>query len=708
MLPVHVFDYVIDQVGTDIGLPRPEQGGALLGLRGRDVLTAFVHDAHAHVTQVEYSNTPWLLDEIARREEAGPERFKGIVHSHPAGMPHPSRQDHHEYGRALDSIPELGRYLAPIVTHDTRSPLKQHELLTGTARVSFFGAAWSAREVRLSPMRPVVVPMAAAVRQAGLPWAPELARTTVIRGVPGVSVVLPGEETPGAPRRHLFVTPDFPLVAPLLLEASGYDGELTVHELVWDHRVPELDRLAHALRGPVQPVPQALHVPQAAEPYEPAKPSDTHESYASPESSLLSPASYAAQQSPGGWAPEAPQPRARPQDVTRLMTQSTTPDVTREMPPEMSPGADPEPAADPAREPDGDQARGGGRDGAPAGRPPARRPGVTRRLAWRLGIGRARAVRAGLFARTAGLLSPTLAEAHILLIGVGSVGSYLADVLVRSGVGRLTLVDPDRVEPANVGRALFGVKDIGGNKARMAARRLRRINRKLVVRWHGREVAALDSHTWLQLISGADLVIAATDDNQAQQRLNHLSYFVGRPTVFVGLYEGAAGGEIVFTTQGSPCWSCATGGVREVLGELGHQPRTDYGTGRTYAVPGLLPDIQHVSAAAAKIALALLHGRSGSDRIGGFLAKPLDERLSMVQFAMEPDHWFFPMVLGQAPGQHAFQSVWLRTGSRPECPVCGTPALRSDPRDHGRGGGWSSRARRPGSGPSPGSGRRAR
>ncbi|MBT2476880.1 ThiF family adenylyltransferase [Streptomyces sp. ISL-94] len=200
-------------------------------------------------------------------------------------------------------------------------------------------------------------------------------------------------------------------------------------------------------------------------------------------------------------------------------------------------------------------------------------------------------------------------------MGVGSVGSYLAEVLVRSGVGRITLVDPDRVEPANLGRSMFDTRDIGRNKAKATARRLKRVNRRLKVTVVKREVAALDNHTWHQRISDAQLVIAATDDNHAQQRLNHLAYFVGRPALFVGLYEGAAGGEVVFTTPGSPCWACATGGVRESLGELGHQPRTDYGTGRTYAVPGLLTDIHHLTAAAAKIALALMHPTGSHERI---------------------------------------------------------------------------------------------
>ncbi|MFJ3922819.1 HesA/MoeB/ThiF family protein [Streptomyces sp. NPDC090022] len=646
MLPVHVFDYVIEQVGTDIGRTRPEQGGALLGLRGRDVLTAFVHDAHAHVTRVEYSNTSWLLEEIVRREASGTERFKGIVHSHPLGMPHPSGQDHREYGRTLESVSELGRYIAPIVTHDVHTPGRPHELFTDTARMSFFGAVWAARGVRLDPMRPVVVPLAAAVRQAGLPWTPDLPVTDRVNGVDGVRIPLPADPHTGA-QRHLFVTPDFPVTAPLLLEEgpAGHDPgarsrgarEVSVRELVWDHRIPELERLGHALHEPhtqaqpsFTPLPATLTTPAPELRPEPDGEQDRH-------------------QNPMA-APPTPAPASLPAPA-QAEAEPTRPPVRA--------------AADP-----------------PTPIAPEHPPGWLRRRALRLGIGRSRAVHAGLFARTGGLLSPELAGAHVLLVGVGSVGSYLADVLVRSGIGRLTLVDPDRVEASNVGRALFGVRDIGRNKAKVTARRLRRINRKLSVDVRPYEVARLDNHSWQQLIAGAHLVIAATDDNAAQQRLNHLSYFVGRPAVFVGLYEGAAGGEIVYTTPGSPCWSCATGGVRERLGDLGHQPRTDYGTGRTYAVPGLLPDIQHLASSAAKVALSLLHEPDGPERIGGFLSMPLREGLSMVQFGMEPDHWFFPMILDGVPGQHAFQSVWLRTGSRPDCAVCGNPALRSDPGDY--------------------------
>jgi hypothetical protein len=250
---------------------------------------------------------------------------------------------------------------------------------------------------------------------------------------------------------------------------------------------------------------------------------------------------------------------------------------------------------------------------------------------------------------------------------------------VRSGVGRLTLVDPDRVEPANLGRALYGAGDIGRPKVKATARRLRAINPRVRVRTRRSEVARLNERFWSRTLPGTDLVIAATDDNAAQQRLNHLAYWFGRPAVFPGLYTGASGGEVVFTAPGLPCWACSTGGVRETLSDLGFQPATDYGTGRLVAVPGLLPDIQHAASAAAKIALALLHPDEGEERVSRFLRRPLQESLPLVLLAMEPDHWFFPGILGHVPGQYAYQSVWPRTAPREDCRVCGPRDDRTDP-----------------------------
>ena len=47
-----------------------------------------------------------------------------------------------------------------------------------------------------------------------------------------------------------------------------------------------------------------------------------------------------------------------------------------------------------------------------------------------------------------------LAQAHVLVVGVGGVGAYAAEMLCRAGVGKLTLVDADEVQPTNINRQL--------------------------------------------------------------------------------------------------------------------------------------------------------------------------------------------------------------------------------------------------------------
>lgn len=70
-----------------------------------------------------------------------------------------------------------------------------------------------------------------------------------------------------------------------------------------------------------------------------------------------------------------------------------------------------------------------------------------------------------------------LARAHVLLFGLGGVGSYAAECLARAGVGELTVVDGDTVSPTNLNRQLEALHStLGLPKAEAVARRLRDIN----------------------------------------------------------------------------------------------------------------------------------------------------------------------------------------------------------------------------------------
>lgn len=73
--------------------------------------------------------------------------------------------------------------------------------------------------------------------------------------------------------------------------------------------------------------------------------------------------------------------------------------------------------------------------------------------------------------------SERLRQAHVLVVGVGGVGAYAAEMLCRAGVGHLTLVDADTVQPTNINRQLPALHStLGQLKVEVLAARFRDIN----------------------------------------------------------------------------------------------------------------------------------------------------------------------------------------------------------------------------------------
>ena len=70
-----------------------------------------------------------------------------------------------------------------------------------------------------------------------------------------------------------------------------------------------------------------------------------------------------------------------------------------------------------------------------------------------------------------------LRAAHVLIVGLGGVGAYAAEMIARAGVGRLTIADADCVAPTNINRQLIALHStIGRPKAEVLAERLRDIS----------------------------------------------------------------------------------------------------------------------------------------------------------------------------------------------------------------------------------------
>lgn len=107
-----------------------------------------------------------------------------------------------------------------------------------------------------------------------------------------------------------------------------------------------------------------------------------------------------------------------------------------------------------------------------------------------------------------------LKAASVLIVGVGGVGSYAAEAVARAGVGRITLMDGDTVQPSNLNRQLVALTStLGRNKAEVMAERIRDIDPDIEVTALARfyeEDDELDLAAYDWVIDAIDSVFAKT------------------------------------------------------------------------------------------------------------------------------------------------------------------------------------------------------
>jgi adenylyltransferase/sulfurtransferase len=158
------------------------------------------------------------------------------------------------------------------------------------------------------------------------------------------------------------------------------------------------------------------------------------------------------------------------------------------------------------------------------------------------------------------LLLPELAEAgqdrlkaaSVLLVGAGGLGSPAALYLAAAGVGTLSIIDHDRVEPSNLHRqVLFDSADVGAPKAEVAARRLRALNP--LVRIEPR-VLRVDAGNVLHLLDGHDLVVDGSDRLATRYLVADACVLAGKPLVSAAIHRFE--GQVFSYRPGAPCYRC--------------------------------------------------------------------------------------------------------------------------------------------------------
>lgn len=207
----------------------------------------------------------------------------------------------------------------------------------------------------------------------------------------------------------------------------------------------------------------------------------------------------------------------------------------------------------------------------------------------------------------------------LVFIGLGSVGSTLAAMAARAGVGRFLLIDPDTLEPENVCRHVCDLSDCGRPKVEAVAERILRINPLAEVAAVAQDFRRMDQGEVTGRYGQDALIVASTDSFACQSRVNQISLESGIPAVYVGCWGAATVGEILFVWPGeTPCYECYAG-FRRSSEELSlKDPRKytdpDFDQTRVIAQAGLGSNILTICGFAFQVILGMLCPEIGHAR----------------------------------------------------------------------------------------------
>lgn len=147
-----------------------------------------------------------------------------------------------------------------------------------------------------------------------------------------------------------------------------------------------------------------------------------------------------------------------------------------------------------------------------------------------------------------------LANAKVLIVGAGGLGSPAAFYLAGAGVGTIGLIDNDTVKLENLHRQIIHITaSIGISKVVSAAETLKAFNDDVVVKKYDEELTDKNA---LQIFDGYDIVIDAVDNFPTRYVANHTCVKLGLPFIHGSVLRLTGQLSIFDPKNGAPCYSC--------------------------------------------------------------------------------------------------------------------------------------------------------
>ncbi len=148
-----------------------------------------------------------------------------------------------------------------------------------------------------------------------------------------------------------------------------------------------------------------------------------------------------------------------------------------------------------------------------------------------------------------------LSLATVAIVGAGALGSVAAEILIRAGIGQLSIFDRDLLELSNLQRQFLyteGDVQAGLPKAQALANHLKQINRIVTV---SAQVVDINHRNATALLRGHDLIIDATDNFLVRMLINDVALEQGIPWVYGGAL-GMTGMVLPIMPDKSACFRC--------------------------------------------------------------------------------------------------------------------------------------------------------
>ncbi|RKS55725.1 adenylyltransferase/sulfurtransferase [Gillisia mitskevichiae] len=196
---------------------------------------------------------------------------------------------------------------------------------------------------------------------------------------------------------------------------------------------------------------------------------------------------------------------------------------------------------------------------------------------------------------------------RVLIIGVGGLGCPAAQYLAGAGVGKIGLMDHDKVSITNLHRqVLFNEDDIGKSKVLVAKEKLQQLNSEI-------ELIAIEEALTIEnaekLFSEYDIIIDGTDNFETKYLINDACILAGKPWIYASIYK-YEGQLSVFNYENGPTYRC-------LFPKTTRQNISCEATGVLGVVPGIFGMLQAMEA--LKIILGIGEILSGKLKLSNLL-----------------------------------------------------------------------------------------